>query len=339
MELYLDSADLKEIETAFELGFLAGLTTTPTFMHRHGIKDIDGTILKLAKIVPILQIEALGQTAEEICTEAYRQLDLGLDKQKTVFKIPISLEGVKACKRLRDQDIMVNIHLVYTIQQAYMALAAGATYVCPLVGRLQDQGQDALGLVEQCVKAVNQYNYDSKIMFSSVRHTEHIKNAINVGVHTITVPWRVLKQMPQNHFTDIGTREFVEHTRLMTVRVKDVIRPANPMISQNAPIVDALVKMTESGLGVVTVLDESGQIAGIFTDGDLRRLLSTDNKDVLQKPLKSLSLHHPISIEPNALLYEASQIFKEKKIDTISVVKDGKQIGMLDIQDLVKVNM
>jgi transaldolase len=188
MELYLDSANMKEIEEGFKLGFLDGLTTTPTFMQKEGITDIDGTIVKLSKMVPVLQIEALGSNADEIKKEAYRQLNLGLDPKKTVFKIPVSLEGVRACKILRNDGLLVNVHLVYTLQQAYMAMHAGATYVCPLVGRLQDQGHDALSLVEQCVDAVNYYNYDTKIMFSSVRHNEHVRNAINIGVHTITVP-------------------------------------------------------------------------------------------------------------------------------------------------------
>ena len=135
MELYLDSADFNEIEKAFKLGFIDGLTTTPTFMHRHGVTDTDSLIL---------QVEALGHTAEEIYAEAHRQIKMGLDPKKSVFKIPISLEGVKACKMLRNEDIMVNVHLVYTLQQAYMAMHAGANYVCPLVGRLQDQGHDAL---------------------------------------------------------------------------------------------------------------------------------------------------------------------------------------------------
>ncbi len=152
MELYLDSTNLKEIEEAFDLGFLYGLTTTPTFMHRDGITDIDNTILKLAGIVPVLQVEAMGENYKDIINEAHRLLKLGLDKTKTVFKIPISLEGAKACKKLVDEGLMVNLHLVYTVQQAYIAFSAGATYVCPLVGRLQDQGQDALGLVDQCVK-------------------------------------------------------------------------------------------------------------------------------------------------------------------------------------------
>ena len=90
MELYLDSADLNEIKEAFELGFIKGLTTTPTFMHRHGVTDIDALIVELSKIVPVLQIEALGDTAEEVVAEAERQLALGLDKDTTVFKIPVS---------------------------------------------------------------------------------------------------------------------------------------------------------------------------------------------------------------------------------------------------------
>ena len=89
MELYLDSADLKEIEEAFQLGFLNGLTTTPTFMHRGGVTDVDGLIVKLSKIVPVLQIEALGDTAEQVLAEAKRQLDLGLDIEKTEIMIKV----------------------------------------------------------------------------------------------------------------------------------------------------------------------------------------------------------------------------------------------------------
>src|SRR5437879_1800107 len=127
MELYLDSANLKEIEEGFRLGFLDGLTTTPTFMQREGVSDVDGMIVKLSKMVPVLQIEALGSTAEEVVKESKRLLGLGLNPQQTVFKIPVSLEGVRACYLLRKENLLVNVHLVYTLQQAYMAMHAGAT--------------------------------------------------------------------------------------------------------------------------------------------------------------------------------------------------------------------
>jgi transaldolase len=338
MELYLDSADVKEIEEAFKLGFLAGLTTTPTFMHRHGITDIDGTILKLADRVPVLQIEALGETSDKIHKEAHRLLGLGLDTEKTVFKIPVSIEGVKACKILKDEGIKVNIHLVYTLQQAYMAMAAGADYVTPLVGRLQDQGHDALALIEQCMRAVDHYGYLTKIMFSSVRHPEHVRNAINLGVHTCTVPWNVMRLLTENTFTTLGTQQFTEHTRLMTIRVKEVIREANPVTTLDNTVLDSIVQMTESGLGAVAIVD-NGKVVGVFTDGDLRRQLEKDGKTILNKKMSDFIYNKPITISGDSLLFDAVEIFKQKKVDNIIVLENDELIGMIDVQDLIKMNL
>jgi transaldolase len=111
MELYLDSVNFQEIEEAFNLGFLTGLTTTPTFMHRDGITDIDGAIVKLSKMVPELQVEALGNTHDEIIDEAHRLLDLPLAKEP-VFKVPISEVGVRACNTLTREGHRVNVHLI-----------------------------------------------------------------------------------------------------------------------------------------------------------------------------------------------------------------------------------
>lgn len=334
MELYLDSANLREIEEGFKLGFLDGLTTTPTFMQREGITDIDGTIVKLSKIVPVLQIEALGNTAEEVVKEADRQLALGLDPTKTVFKIPVSLEGLRACKMLRNKGLLVNVHLVYTLQQAYMAMQAGASYVCPLVGRLQDQGHDALTLVKQCVDAVNHYGYNTKIMFSSVRHTEHVRNAINIGVHTITVPLKVLKALTDNNLTTMGTEQFIRDTRLMTVQVRDAMNGINPIVAATTNVKDAIIKMTEYGFGAITVVNADGSLKGVFTDGDLRRLLQKDGEGILTKTLGDLEYKSPISIEAGSLLNDAAVIFKKSSVDTILVTDNGKPVGMLDIQDL-----
>ena len=334
MELYLDSANLKEIEEGFKLGFLNGLTTTPTFMQKEGIADVDGTIVKLSKMVPVLQIEALGNTAEEVLKEAERQLALGLDPKKTVFKIPVSLEGVRACKMLRNKGYLVNVHLVYTLQQAYMAMQAGASYVCPLVGRLQDQGHDALGLVQQCVDAVEYYGYDTKIMFSSVRNAEHVRNAINIGVHTITVPLKVLKQLTENNFTTLGTEQFITDTRLMTVRVKEAINGINPVVKASTNLTEAIIKMTEFGFGAITVVNDDGSVKGVFTDGALRRLIGEKGRDVLQKKLSDLTYGNPISIDANILLNEANALFKKTNVDTILVTENGIPIGMLDIQDI-----
>ena len=335
MELYLDSANLDEISKAFELGFLYGLTTTPTFMHRDGHTDIDATILKLADMVPVLQVEALGKTKSEIVSEAHRLLGLGLDPQKVVFKIPISMEGASACRTLVDEGLQVNLHLIYTIQQAYIAMTAGATYVCPLVGRLQDQGHDALALVEQCVEAVNFYGYGTKVMFSSVRNAEHVRNALNLGVDACTIPWKIMKQLTDNHFTEIGTQQFFADTRLISTTVGDVMTSDFASVGGDSSILDALVAMTKSKLGAVTVLDSSGDVFRIFTDGDLRRLIEQKGAEVLSHTLGSLDPNTPHRIDVSATLQESAEMFKATHVDTLVVTDNGSVVGMLDIQDLL----
>jgi TalC/MipB family fructose-6-phosphate aldolase len=335
MELYLDSADLREIEDAFTWGFLAGLTTTPTFMHRHGITDVDSLVLKLAGMVPVLQVEALGKNEQEIISEANRLVALGLDPKKTVFKIPVSLEGIKACKKLTSNGMMVNIHLVYTLQQAYMAMTAGATYVCPLVGRLQDQGHDALDLVQQCVEAANYYGYDSKIMFSSVRHPEHVRNAINIGVHTVTVPYKVLKMLPENNLTTLGTEQFFEHTKMMTVKVKEIAKPVMAMVTVEDELNEAIIKMSEFGFGCVAVSNTDGKLIGAFTDGDLRRQIQEKGRQILQYKMGDFEYKSPVTISTESLLNEAAELFKKHGVDNLIIINpQGEFAGILDIQDI-----
>lgn len=334
MELYLDSVNPQEIRDAAELGILTGVTTTPTFMHRHGITDVDGAIVELSKLVPLLHIEALGNNAEEICAEAYRQLELPL-AGKPVFKIPVSLEGIKACRKLTNEGHMVNIHLVYTLNQAYMAMNAGATYICPLVGRLHDQGHDAMALIEDCVDAANYYGYTSKIMVSSVRHADHVRNAIRLGAHACTVPNGVLHSLAKNVLTDVGTSQFEAHTRLTTQTVRTIMSNVNPTVDVATTLQDALLTMTESGMGAVSVL-ESGKLKGIFTDGDIRRALNEKGKSVLDAKMSDFSYGSPKIISPEALLNEAVGMFNEYQVDNLLVVDGDEPVGMLDVQDFIR---
>ncbi len=202
--------------------------------------------------------------------------------------MPISNEGVKACKRLTDQGHRVNVHLIYTLNQAYMAMEAGAAFICPLAGRMQDQGHDAIQLFEQCVDVIDRYGYDSKVMFSSVRHAEHVRQAMLTGVHVCTMPYSVMKNLCENTLTTLGTAQFREHTTLMTTRVKDVIRAANPVCKTSDTLASAMVKMTESRLGVVTLVDAGGSVVGVFTDGDLRRKLQSEGRTILDKTLEAI---------------------------------------------------
>ncbi len=339
MDLYLDSVDFKEIEAAFEFGFVKGLTTTPTFMHRHGITDIDAAIVRLSGIVPELQVEALGDTADKIVAEAERILALPLEREP-VFKLPISNAGVTACKHLTDQGRRVNVHLIYTLNQAYMAMEAGAAFICPLAGRLQDQGHDAIRLYEQCVEAIDRHGYDAKVMFSSVRHPEHVRQALLAGVHVCTVPYNVMIHLCDNSLTALGTAQFREHTQLMTVKVRELVRPANPVCQAGDTLSTAMVKMTESRLGTVSIVDDAGDLLGIFTDGDLRRRLQSDGREILDKSLGEIGFSDsPVTIGQEAVLDEAVKLFKEFEVDSIVVVDGARPTGVLDIQDLVKLGL
>ncbi len=334
MELYLESHDLKEIEEAFKSGIPAGLTATPSFIHRTVTTDEKTLLQKLTRLAPVIQIDAIGEKAETIVHDAHRLMDLGLTSDNTVFRIPVSMEGIKACKLLSKEGIKVNIQSVFTLQQAYVSMQAGASYVSIPTGRLQDHGYDSTALFEQSIACGLKYNYPTRIMMTAVRSSEHVRNAINIGVQAIALPWNILKGLTENDYSSQSNQQFSEHTRMITVQVKDALRGNNPIVHLKDSILDAVVQMSQGGFGAVAVLDEKESVAGVFTDGDLRRLLQGGGKDILQMKLSEIQFKQPISIEASALLIEASRILKEKRIDNILVIEDGQLIGMLDIQDL-----
>jgi CBS domain-containing protein len=220
-----------------------------------------------------------------------------------------------------------------------MALTAGANYVCVLVGRMQDQGHDALGLVKQIVEVINTYKYDAKVMFSSVRYPEHIKDALLLGAHNITIPWSIMKKLGDNQLTKLGTDQFFQHTRLMTIQVKSVISDVNPVVDIDCKVLDALLKMTDSGMGAVSVISKEGNLAGIFTDGDLRRQMRKMGDLILTATVGECMTANAISIESDAMLQKATDIFNANQVDNIIVTENGKPIGMLDVQDLVKLDL
>ena len=334
MELYLDSHDLKEIEEAFKSGIPAGLTASPAFIHRSALTDEATLLQKLARLAPVVQIDAVGERAESIVHDAHRLIELGLSAETTVFRIPVSMEGIKACRLLSKEGVRINIQSVFTLQQAYVAMQAGAAYVSIPSGRLQDHGYDATALLEQAVACSQKYAYNTRVMMTAVRSAEHVRNAINIGVQAIALPWNILRSLTENDYTRQSNQQFFEHTRLLTVQVKEALRGINPTVHLHDTILDAVVQMSQGGLGAVAVLDERNTVTGVFTDGDLRRLLQGDGKDILSMKLSEMQFKTPITIDASAFLHEAARILKEKRIDNLLVIEDGQLLGMLDIQDL-----
>ncbi len=335
MELFIDSVDLDEIKAAAGFGFMEGITTTPTFMHRHGIKDVDSAIVELSGVANQLHVEALGENCSEILAEAERLSALPGLARTPVFKIPVTNEGLKAAYRLTQQGQKTNIHLVYTLNQAYLAAASGASYICPLVGRLHDQGHDSFALVEQIVNMVERYRYSAKVMVSSVRHFDHVRMGILCGAHAITIPWKVLRILTDNVLTGRGISDFSVHTKLTTYTVRQVIRPANPVVTENATVAEAAIEMTKSKLGAVSVVDEEGRLIGILTDGDLRRVI--DHKDLAHEKVACLMTEKPRYVPEETLLQEALELMRQIQVDNLVVVDAGtKPVGMIDVQDLLR---
>ena len=174
-------------------------------------------------------------------------------------------------------------------------------------------------------------------MFSSVRYVDHIRQAMLAGVHVVTAPYKIITRLCDNTLTELGTAQFLEHTALMTQRVDSMIRSENPVCTADDTLQNAMVKMTESRLGVVTVVDGSGTAVGVFTDGDLRRRLPDAGPNILDQTIGEIGFSSdPLVVSADALLNEAVAMFEKHSVDSIVVVDKDKPVGVLDIQDLVK---
>ena len=217
MRLFLDSANIDEIQEAFEEYYpvLSGLTTNPTFFYREGIGSIDSFFEQIGDI-PIgeLHVEAMGDTCDKIVEQCDKLNELNHHYRSNVddsiaYKIPFSLHGLQAVENLNTfaQNIKTNVHLIYSVNQAFLALAAGATYVCPLMGRYDDIGSDSLTLIDE----INSILGNGSILAASIRHPSHVKSLLLKNVGNITVPYKVLKLMMDHPLTERGILEFNEH--------------------------------------------------------------------------------------------------------------------------------
>ena len=333
MELFLESNHLEDIEWGKSLGMLNGLSTNYNLIKQND-GDLDSLLLKIAYGYENIFIEIHGDTAEELIHEAHRLLSFGLEKQNIILRIASSLEGIKACCILIMQEFTISINMVYNLQQAYLAMHAKASYIEIAINDLLQQGFDGLQLLEQCTEAIDYYNYNSKILFTSINHKEAVQEALLLGVHAIAVPKHILVHLADHAFTKTGKQENQRNMRLSTLRVKDVLRASNPIIHLNETILEAVVQMSKGGMGAVAVLNAEEELVGVFTDGDLRRQLQQSGKDILSKKLSELVFKQPATIEATSFLGEAYRILKDKRIDNILVTDRNKLIGMLDIQDI-----
>ncbi len=211
MRLFLDTANIDHIRHGVELGVISGVTTNPSLVSREGKVNYQELVKKICSIVPgPVSTEVLSQDASGMIAEA-REIAKWADN--IVVKIPASLEGVKATSVLAKENIKVNFTLCFSLNQALLGAAAGATFISLFVGRLDDIGEDGMKVVVDIVEYLDYYQLPTQLIAASIRHPQHCFMAAKAGAHIATVPYRVLLQMIQHPLTDIGVKRFMDDWR------------------------------------------------------------------------------------------------------------------------------
>lgn len=206
MLFFIDTANLNEIREAADMGILDGVTTNPSLVAKEG-KPFKETILEICKVVdgPV--------STEVVATDVDGMLAEGRDYAKwhknIVVKLPTTRDGVKACKKLSSEGIKTNLTLCFSPNQALLVAKAGATYVSPFIGRLDDISQDGMELIRQIVTIYKNYGFKTQVLAASLRHPMHVVQSAMAGAHVGTLPFKVLDQMFKHPLTDKGLETFL----------------------------------------------------------------------------------------------------------------------------------
>jgi transaldolase len=206
MIIFIDTANIDEIAEAAELGVIAGVTTNPSLIAREG-RNFREVIEEIISIVdgPI-SAEVIGLKADEMLREGR---ELAAISPNIVIKLPMTADGLKACSIFHREGIKTNLTLVFSASQALLAARAGATYVSPFVGRLDDIGHDGIRLIDEINQIFLYHDIETKIIAASIRHTMHAIDAAKAGADIATIPYKVIKQMIKHPLTDRGIEQFL----------------------------------------------------------------------------------------------------------------------------------
>lgn len=206
MKLFIDTANFEEIKAAYEMGFIAGVTTNPSLIVKEK-RDLKEVIKQIADLVegPV-SAEVIATTAPEMVEEAHELVKLG---DNVVIKVPMTAEGLKAVSVLHKEGIKTNVTLIFSANQALLAARAGATYVSPFVGRLDDISFDGVTLIEDIADIFTLHGMSAEIIAASVRTPIHMTQCAKAGAHIATVPFKVLEQALHHPLTDAGLARFL----------------------------------------------------------------------------------------------------------------------------------
>jgi len=211
MRFFIDTANLDNIKEAQSLGILNGVTTNPSLMAKEGIKGKDNILVHYKTICEIVD----GDVSAEVISTDFEGMiregqELAVLNPQIVVKIPMIEEGIKAIRYFSDKGIKTNCTLVFSLGQALIAAQAGATYVSPFIGRLDDNGQDGIQIVKSIVDMFEKQNYQTKVLAASIRNKNHIEECAKIGAHVVTAPLSAIKDLISHRLTDIGLKKFLD---------------------------------------------------------------------------------------------------------------------------------
>ena len=207
MRIFLDTANIDEIKRGARLGIVSGVTTNPTLVSKEGLNDYKAVVKEICSIIPgpvsaevvVEGTQAMLEQAREIATWA----------PNVIIKIPSTIDGLEVISALARDNIKVNMTLCFSLNQALLGALAGAAYVSPFVGRLDDVGHDGMQLVKDMVEVFRYYHLKTEVLAASIRHPLHCVVAAKAGAHIATVPFKVLMQMMKHPLTDVGNAQFL----------------------------------------------------------------------------------------------------------------------------------
>lgn len=207
MKFFIDTADLDEIKEANDLGVLDGVTTNPSLCMKVGVSDFEGHIAKICDIVEgDVSAEVISTTYDEIMEEGRK---IAAIADNVVVKVPLIKEGIKAIKTFTEEGIKTNCTLCFSPTQALIAAKAGATYISPFIGRLDDISTDGMQLIAEIVNLYDQYGYETEVLAASIRHPMHVAQAAQLGADVVTMPLKVIEQLLKHPLTDLGLERFL----------------------------------------------------------------------------------------------------------------------------------
>ncbi len=208
MEIFIDTANIDEIRQANDWGILDGVTTNPSLVAKEKGKDFKTIVKEICAIVDgDISAEVVATKYEDILNEGRI---LAKVHKNVVVKVPLTPDGLKAVKTFKQEGIRTNVTLCFSANQALLAAKAGAYIISPFVGRLDDVGQNGVDLIEEIRQIYDNYEFDTKILFASVRHADHVKQAALLGADIATIPFKVLEQLYKHPLTDIGLKQFLD---------------------------------------------------------------------------------------------------------------------------------